>query len=216
MKFELLSKHSTSTSSTLPNKPTTIVCDGNSLTYGYPYDTLVDSYPAKLKNVLPSNFTIYNFGVNGQTTLSMIGDASSQIDSLYDANKNNILFAFEIGNDIYLNGNLVNAVNSFKQYCNDRRLVGWKVVALTLPERIHGYTTPFGDNDTVYTQKIDGANALLTTNPNSYCDYLLDLRADINFTNSLSYYYVADRVHYSAQGYAAIANKAKQALLSLI
>jgi len=138
-----------------------IVCDGNSLTaggYGGTY-----TYPQLLSQ--QSGFEtadFYNFGVSGQQTSQMSSDAASQIDVLINGSVENILIAWEVGNDIYYNGDATAAYTRFRDYCLARQAAGWRVIVLTCPARTQ--TTVFGDNPSQYETKLQAANTLLLAN----------------------------------------------------
>jgi lysophospholipase L1-like esterase len=194
-----------------------MVFDGNSLTAGQGASAGMD-YPSQLIALLTSSgvagMETHNFGVSGQQTGSMIADAATQIDPLINVGVQNILFAWEIGNDIYYNGNAVNAENAFQTYCEARRAAGWKVIVFTCPPRNN--TTPAGDDVATYNTKLSASNTWIRTNYASFADALVDLAADSRLSDytNMTYYYT-DGVHLSNNGYGVVAELAKNQLLLL-
>lgn len=190
-----------------------IVCDGNSLTYGYQSSNpATKSYPAVLATLSPwasNGATITNKGVSGQTTADMSADATMDIDPLYSSSVASVLVAWEIGNDLYFNGDTAAAYSRFVSYCTARRAVGWKVVVITVPYRDHsvvnGGVSPAGDNDATYNLKRDSINVRLRANWPTFADAIYDLAADANFSSYNTTYFNADHVHYTDVGYAYIA-----------
>lgn len=189
-----------------------IVCDGNSLTYGYlSTNPSTKSYPALLAaDSAFSSATIYNKGVNAQTTLDMISDATSDIDPNRGSGVN-ILIAWEVGNDIYYNGSASGAVTNFWNYCDARRAKGWKVYVLNCPPR--SQTTSFGDNPTAYQTKLTTANGLIASGWRSHADGFIDVASDSRFSGYSPTYYNADNVHYTDAGYQVIKDLVKSALI---
>lgn len=117
----------------------TIVCDGNSITYGVGYGP-GPTWPEAMAAMAPwasmgAGVQFYNFGVNSQTTQDMIADAATQIDPLYDPANINILIAWEIRNDVQ-NGMVGvtarQAIDHIKAYCLARKAVGWKVIVVDI------------------------------------------------------------------------------------
>lgn len=185
-----------------------IVCDGNSLTSGVGASK---SYPQQLQELF-KKATVYNLGVGAQTTEQMISDASKQVDSYYNNHFSCFLIAWEIGNDIVYNGHPEDAVKRFEQYCRDRKQAGWKVLALTLPQRGKTiYYKTVGE----YQRALDSANILLRQNPSFYCDALVDVAADSRLSKINSDYWNYDSVHLNDRGYAVIAELTRKSILKL-
>lgn len=184
-----------------------IVCDGNSLTQGQGGTT---SYPQYLSGMI-QNSSVQNFGVGGQTTQQMEADAVTQIDTQINLKKENILIAWEIGNDVYYNGNVQDACQRFKDYCLNRKQNGWqKIIILNCPPRKQG--TQFGDSEATYNQKLIEINQWLSNNYSSFADELIDLANDARFQNYSPLVYSNDFVHYVNNGYNIIAQKIKEVI----
>ena len=192
-----------------------LVCDGNSLTYGTGSSNLsTKPFPALLDADSAFNgTTVYNFGVPAQTTAQMSSDAVSQVDSLYDSAKSNVVIAWEVGNDIFYNGNATTAVSTFWTYCDNRRSAGWRVVVITCPPR--DQATDFGDNSAQYNVKLTDANALLRSQFTSHADGIIDLASDSRFSGYNLTYYDADKIHYTDAGYQVVKDLVKAKLLEL-
>lgn len=183
-----------------------IVCDGNSLTQGQggtPYHTY-------LQNSL-QNAVVQNFGVGGQTTTQMISDATAQIDTQIDVKKKNILIAWEIGNEVYYNGDVTTACNNFKAYCDARRTSGWqKIIVINCPPRKQ--STQFGDTESQYNTKLQQVNSWLNANYTTFADEIVDLAGDSRFQGYSLNVYNADLAHFNSNGYSIIAEKIKTKL----
>lgn len=200
-----------------------IVCDGNSLTYGHQASNpATTSYPARLQQAVPfsTNGTVVtNKGVNGQETQDMIDDAAADIDPLYNASVKSIVVAWEVGNDIYYNGDATAAYNRFVEYCQDRQAAGWKVIAVTVPYRDHsdccGGVTPAGDNDAAYTAKRLSVNASIVANWATFADGLADIADNANLSSYNTTYFSADRIHLTDAGYQLVADLILPVILTL-
>lgn len=189
-----------------------IVCDGNSLTqggYGGTYN-----YPQLLSQQAGfETCTFHNFGVGGQQTSQMASDAATQIDVLINPAVENILIAWEVGNDIYYQGDATAAYNRFRDYCLARQEAGWRVIVLTCPARTQ--TTAFGDNPSQYETKLQAANTLLLSNWASFSDGIIDLRQYTPLQTTSAPYYNVDQVHLTQTGYQVFVPYLAQFIKSL-
>lgn len=193
-----------------------IVCDGNSLTYGY--DLISDSsYPTKLSQRSPYNSngsSVSNYGVSGQSTIDMLNDYSSQIAPLYNANQNSILIAWELTNDLYNTGNTDTVINRIVRYCEGGQATGFKVIVMTgIARKITGTTTG-GDNQSSFNSKMSTINTYLKTNFASFADEIVALDetfTDFNDTGK----YLADGVHLSGPGYTVVVNLIMEQIVNL-
>jgi GDSL-like Lipase/Acylhydrolase family len=192
-----------------------IVCDGNSLTYGFQASNpATKSYPALLDaDAYFSGATMYNKGVSAQETQDMIDDAVTDIDSLYSGSVPSVLVAWEVGNDIYYNGSVGDAIDRFWAYCDARRTAGWKVVVVNCPPR--DQSTTFGDNSAQYNVKLAAANLRIKEEWISHADGYVDIAGDSRFQGYSLTYYDADKVHYNDTGYEVVKDLIKSALLQL-
>ncbi len=119
-----------------------VICDGNSLTYGYPlYPTDPSaSYPEQLSQLLGKPFGVSNYGVNAQTTPMMQADYATQIAPLLNPARTMCVYVpWEIGNDLYYNGatygSYLPAITNYYNLCDAAQATGFKVVACTVPLR---------------------------------------------------------------------------------
>lgn len=190
-----------------------IVADGNSLTEGYLASSPAASYPSRLAVKEPfasQGTTVTNKGVGGQTTQQMIDDATTDVDPLYNAEVRSVLVAWEMGNDLYFNGNVTGAETRFQSYCAARQTANWKVVVCNLPARDHSVTnggvSPAGDSDATYNTKRLALNAWLAANWATFADGFVDLAADAAFTVYNTTYFNSDHVHLSDAGYQKVAD----------
>ena len=192
-----------------------LVCDGNSLTAGQgASNPATTSYPARLDaDAAFSTVTTYNLGVGAQETQDMIDDAASQVDPLYNGAVDNILVAWEVGNDIFYNGSVSGAITRFWSYCDARRAVGFKVIIINCPPR--DQATDFGDTSGQYNTKLQSANSQLADEWMSHADGYVDLAADSRFAGYNLTYYDADKIHYTDAGYQVVKDLVKAKILAL-
>jgi lysophospholipase L1-like esterase len=194
-------------------KDAVVVCDGNSLTHGAQASDPSKAYPAQmatLSNYAPLHPVTINIGVNGQQTSDMISRAPSFLQPLYAHNRpRNYVVAWEIGNDIFFNGDAIGAYNRFAQYCITQKANGWRVVVINVPYRDNTFMgwpiTPGGDTPDQYTSKVNIANALLKQNYTQYSVGLVDLAGDPRFQSFDPTYYNADHTHLTDTGYLVVA-----------
>lgn len=188
-----------------------LVFDGNSLTVGshgtYPY-------PAQVIAALDAggSLTTQNFAASGKTTLAMIA-RGPLVDACYRVRGDTVV-AWEIINDLVL-GTLdgADAGAHFISYCQARRAVGWRVIALTATPR----SRPADDVERFETAR-QIANAMLRAAPSCY-DALVDVGADdtvlgyAGAENDTTYY--ADKLHLNDTGYALVASWVTAAVRAL-
>ncbi len=116
----------------IPFDQANIIVDGNSLSTSAGTGI---AWPAKMDAIHPfdaNSATITNIAVSGQNTRNMLADAASQVDGAFDESKVNVVIAWEIRNDIVAGQTIQQALDSFQQYCSERREAGFYVVVLTL------------------------------------------------------------------------------------
>lgn len=191
-----------------------MIFDGDSLTVGVGSDG-TNTYPALSTSDLPP-YVAVNMGRSGSTLAQMNADAATRIDPLLVTTNERVAVVVAWGgsNDLQAGASAATIYARAKQYAQDRKAAGWKVVLLTITSRGAG-------TDTVRL----AANALLradfptaTAYANvltgaSYADYLADVASDptiiANYGNAT---YFADGVHFTSAGYALIATYARQAI----
>jgi lysophospholipase L1-like esterase len=180
-----------------------IIFDGNSLTAGTG-STGGLNYPNQAISLLAADddyYTYSNFGVGGQSITSMIADAATQVDVLYDTAKGrNIVVMWEGTNE--------QSYAKLHQYCVDRKAAGFKVVMLTiLPSMNHGAGFE-ATRQAINTQ----------IRADSSADAIADVAAsaligDEADASNLTYY--TDGTHLTNAGYAVVAAIVKTAIQSI-
>lgn len=192
-----------------------IACDGNSLTAGQGGT----AYPTQLAALAPfdtNGAIISNWGVGGQTTQQMAADAATQIDPLITQGVTNILLAWEIGNDLYYNGNPAACVSRFADYCLARKGAGWDyVLCFTLTPRDQD-TSFYGTDRAAYQAALDSCNTILRSSWATFSDGLIDLQADSRLSSITPTYWSNDNVHLNTSGYGVVAEKTVDKLTSLL
>lgn len=193
-----------------------IVFDGNSLTAGQGASAGMD-YPNQMLDLLDgygvTGIESHNVGVSAQTTSDMASDAASQVDTLINGGVENILFAWEIGNDIYFNGDVSAAETRWTNYCNARKAAGWTVICINLMPR--NQTSSFGDDVTTFNSKLSSANTWLAANYSSFSDALVDVRSDSRLNDYTNTTYFSDGTHLTNAGYGVVAELCLSVLLGL-
>lgn len=215
-----------------------LVFDGNSWTdYGapcFPGESYGpgDKYPIQLSALSPWNSngaTVTLLATSGQTTAQMISGgacamdgsgtrtaASTYVDSRLSLTRTNILVAWEVGNDLFFNGNTTDAYNRIVSYCQARRTAGWKVVVGTALYRIYGAgPTPAGDSWTIYNTKIDTVNNNIRSNWSSFADAIADIGGRPQFSDPTNTTYFWDGVHPTGTGRGIVASVVSSAILTL-
>lgn len=186
-----------------------VVCDGNSLTAGVGA-TGGQSYPTQLLALIGGNarYRLLNKGVSGQTTPQMTADAATDIDPQARDFLQPFCVAWEITNDIVVNGaNGTTAYNNFVTYCTGRQAAGFTVIALTVLDRVDFTSTMRGyRND---------ANTSLRANWATFSSALVDVAAIPELSDYTNTTYFTDGVHLTNAGYALVADAVYDALVSL-
>jgi lysophospholipase L1-like esterase len=191
-----------------------IVCDGNSLTAG---NVPQANYPNNCAGNLGANWKVTNYGVGGQITTAMTADAVAQVDPNYNAAyTHNILCAWEITNDLFFGATAATAIANFKTYCAARKSAGWKVCVLTVTPRSEAGTPGSfeASRQTCNTELRNPANL------GTYWDIVADVAADSRIGDAGdeldTTYYMADKVHLNATGYALVGQLVAQAIIANI
>jgi hypothetical protein len=127
-------------------------------------------------------------------------------------NKNNVLIAWEIGNDLYFFQTLENAILNFRNYCLDRKKVGFTIVILTMPPRDQVDLGEVNNNN--YNINLKKANSILRSTYKEFADILVDISQDEAFQFYDTGYYAEDRVHHTDKARAYIADKIATELLN--
>ena len=192
----------------VPVYPTlNIVCDGNSLTYGYevPADS---SYPSQLSETSPfstNGTVVYNLGVSGQSTIDMINDYGTQVAPLYTSNPASVLVAWELTNDLYNTGNADTVINRMVRFCQMGQATGFDVVVMTAIARKIVGTTTGGDDQSSFDTKLAIVNSYIKLNYLSFANSMVPLDETFTDFNNTTYY-KADGVHLKPFWYGVVCN----------
>lgn len=189
-----------------------VIFDGNSLTTSY-NATAGNTYPERALALLGSTYAGRNVALGGANTAVQAAKARYNIDSHYSTVRAaNIAVLWEITNDLKTNLNAADAITRYVAWCQGRRALGFKVVALTvLPRKLSDVYAAFeADRQT--------CNAYLRANWASFADALADVAADTRIGDAgdeLNPMYYSDGVHLNNAGYAIIADYVVPAVQSL-
>lgn len=180
-----------------------LICDGNSLTYGTG-STSNNNYPQLLASSLGSSWMVYNTGVQGMVTSTMVTNAPTQIDNELGSPyfSKDVLIAWEGTNSLNAGVQAATAYADMVTYCLARKAAGAKVIVGTcLPRSSAGVPGDFEAQRTTY-------NGLIRANYTHFADGILDVAADSRIgdagdeTNAT--YYAGDNVHLNSTGYGVI------------
>jgi hypothetical protein len=189
-----------------------IIYDGNSLWAGRgssheitsPDDFAPGPFPVTTQSVLTSKFpsatfTAKNFGVSGQQTTAMIGDAATQIDVLFNPTTydRNIIICGEITNHMADGGATAQtAIDSYVSYCKSRRAAGFTVICTTVLPRTSNLPAISAAE---FESRRTTVNAYIRANWPKFSDGIADIAA----LTGLTY---PDETHTNDAGYVLIGN----------
>lgn len=194
-----------------------IVCDGDSLTFGYGItNTSVNGYPGQLGNLLGATYGVTNVGVSGQTlggAAGLIATAPTVVDPLLGSAAKRILIIWAGTNDIeFLGGTGASVWALLQTYIAARYVAGWdKIIVKTMLPR--DLTNPNEATRQAY-------NTLIRSGLGTIYDRLSDVGANAligaNGTqNNIIYYNAADQTHLTQAGQAVGAALDQAQVLSL-
>lgn len=194
-----------------------MVFDGDSLTQSSPVD--FTKYPPQAYSALGSPGTAYNVAVGGRTIVTMAANASASVDSKYVAGRQlQVVVIWGGTNDIATGATAADTYANIKAYCEARKALGWRVIALSMLPRIEGGATTETKRQalnallradfptTVATNILSGA---------SWADLLVDVGNDSTVGQAgqnLNTTYYEDGTHMMAAGYGIIARYVKDAI----
>ncbi len=191
-----------------------VVCDGNSLTFGFLASDASKAYPIVMqKDEIGgrSAWKVTNFGVSGQGIAEMLSDAVSQVDALYgSARSKNIVVCWEGTNSANDPGiPLATIYANTTTYVQGRQAAGYKVLILTcLPAT--GATIDPG-----FEARRASYNTWVLAN-SAGADAVLDVASDTRLDDSEdATYFNADKTHLTDAGYAVVADLVGAAVLLL-
>jgi hypothetical protein len=199
-----------------------IVFDGDSLTAGE--GSGVDQYyPKKVRDLISTNrnITFHSFGVNGQSITSMINDANTQIVSLIDNTKYNIIIAWEDVNQILNIGSTAQqSYDLFSTYfslCSgfDLKILVNSPYPRTMGGDFHGTTYDWSDE--VRLQQKNFFELIKTKNGwNDVVDLRLNSKIGGRELQEYNPIYFADWAHQTQLGYNESAYEVKKILMKYI
>jgi lysophospholipase L1-like esterase len=181
-----------------------LVCEGDSISVA-PDSGGPQSYPQRLLVALgASRWDMTNVATPGDTVQAMIGEASGQVDVLYDATRpKNVACFFGGTNDLYFGTSESTLQTYYSYWCTQRRSLGFTVVAFTILPRSNAGTPATFEADR------QAFNAWLRANYHSFADKLADVAADPRIGSpgaEQNTTYFADLVHPTAAGAQVIAD----------
>lgn len=197
-----------------------IYCSGNSLTLGYP-DHAPWDYPTRMNTLMTSagivGHTVTNIGHDLAETNALAGYATTEMYPFLDADRRNIAIINEIGNDIYFNGSVANAITNFTTWYDDIIAEGWEVLVLNMFHRgtVASANTLFGDTEAQYQTKLASARSLLTAWAASNDVNIVELIDDVRLSDCTNATYFTDRVHLTHAGYLAMAEDVYAGLIAI-
>ena len=184
-----------------------VVFDGDSLMLGRQDDPQMD-YPTLTMAYFDVSNTFHNLGVGGQRTDEILADATSQVDPLYNYQKENNIYIVWGGINDLVNDNRTpqQAYDSLKLIWSGRRTAGFKVIATTVIDA--------GNTSWVTISQL---NSLIKSDSNLY-DGLIDAALDSRIGGENAWqdltYFKSDTVHLNENGNAVMAELAQPKILN--
>ena len=187
-----------------------VICDGDSMTYGSYASDWYHSYPNQLRTINPS-ISVLNLGVGGQRIDTMLTNAPTVVDPLYMSTgvSKSIVICWGGSNDLAVFGRSdTDVYNDIASYCSGRQTTGFKVIVLTILPR-----TDCTAGEETYRQSV---NTSIRANWATFADALVDVAADTRLDdfNDATYFYT-DKIHLTDAGYAVVASLINTAILAL-
>ena len=186
-----------------------IVFDGDSLTAG---STATDPYPSQVMREFHPEVLWVNLGIGGQKLSTMLENAPTKVDPLFQTKLGrNVVVIWGGTNDMRHWNHAPAAVYSqLRQYCLDRRKLGYTVVVMTLlPRTDTGYPENFEPD----RQRV---NAMIRRGWVGFADALVDVGSDplIGLAGHEvdPRFYSPDRVHLNNGGLALVAGQVRELL----
>ena len=194
-----------------------IVFDGDSLTDGFDNSGINQYYPTEVDtwlNTKVNSTLFYSYGVGGQSTLDMITDAATQIDTKVDNTKQNVIVAWESVNAI-LNDKRTGQQNydDMVTYFQGRKDAGFNQLIIVI-----GYypRTPYGGSgwDTGTPTPLEEEEIyfdLVLNATNTPWNVVVDLRDNVNIGGAIGQAinptYFNDTVHLETLGYDEVVSE---------
>ncbi|MGI8858271.1 MAG: SGNH/GDSL hydrolase family protein [Thermomicrobiales bacterium] len=197
-----------------PTKPL-LVFVGASMVYGLGVQP-TETFPAQTIALLaPAMYDAVNLGVMGGVTLAeLLPQAPRTIDPLYAASRSKNIIVLGGTNDLGAGASVDEAFAKMVTFCQARRKVGFKIVALTiLPNSV-----PLSGGRT-YENERQRYNTSIRTNLTTLADALADVSADptigVAGAQMNRVYFQSDGTHPTAKAYSIVAGIVKTAILTL-
>jgi lysophospholipase L1-like esterase len=197
----------------IPTRTRQVVCDGDSLTFGYTsaltFSTPIQtSYPWQMTQANLAWMT-QNEGVPSQTLATCVTNAAANVDVYYDAvtfPKSTIVI-FAGTNDIVAGSSAVSVESSMSAYVSARQAVGWKVVVVPVLDRA-SFTAPMEVIRLAVNAWINagssGANAIVTLPT--------QLAGTAPWVTYPAYWDSTDQTHLTSLGYGVLAQAVAAAI----
>jgi hypothetical protein len=202
------------------NTKKTVICGGNSLTSGTGSTSgatqLVsvtgDNYPSYLLAALgTANYYVRTDAYPGRMIYQLIKESPFFSDTRCTrGGANQIYIAWEVTNSFAIqNLSVSGAIAQYKRWCNARRLVGFKIIAVTCLPRGDAIYAGFANDAAVF-------NAWIKANWQSFADGFVDVTSDSRLTNpNNATYFNVDKIHLTSPGYQIVANLMAPVVTSL-
>jgi lysophospholipase L1-like esterase len=196
------------------NLPFNLICfDGNSLTEGAGVAPS-DLFPSQvITNYLPTSANYFKkvVAVGGDTTSNMLRRARSTDRYYHPRHTTNILCAWEVSNELAFGFGTNVAYANYTNYCRQRQLTGWKVLAFTVISR-----TNSGAN---FNSERAAVNSLIRSNYLSFADAIVDVGTNgflgCDLCGETNTYFVAGGTHLTAAGHTIVATAVTNAIAKL-
>jgi lysophospholipase L1-like esterase len=176
-----------------------VYCDGDSITFGDGSNTEAggeDSWPARLRAGIGSNYDVVNIAVSGQNLLSISNDAPYQVFPFHGGGTN-VLFMWEYINSTGMGGSNEIA-NAISNYCIGAISAGWPTNRIVVASDFHSSTTNAGNVvQRFYT---------------NYAGHFIDLNLQSLRDDSAG----IDNIHLSATGWQIVANAVSNVIKNAI
>lgn len=196
-----------------------IVCLGDSITYGYLL-TGAEAWPEQMRPTLAATSRIWNIGIPNQTSSEIITNVSNKEVKYYDDDATkNIAVVFIGSNDLGVAGGNISGAAlhaNVTSIVSTLKARGFTVIVSSVLPRTYA-----ADAGGFETRRQDFRNLTISSLGGDKCgaDYEVDLAADVNIGIAGSQdnltYYLPDKIHPTAAGYAIIASRFKTVIDSI-
>ena len=206
-----------------PSGAVAVVCEGNSITYGYGTTT---PYPARLQTALGAGYVVTNLGVSGSVIEPAADDlgypamSARTLQAGAYAAQRAVVVSWEFTNTLatlavagYSAADAAStALTRWRRLVRLYRSLGFRVLTLTMLPRTDSYIT--APQSAVVEAARQLVNPVLLAD--STCgDYALDIAANVNLATVNGTYYNGDNVHLTDAGNQVVADAVSAAILAL-